>query len=116
MNYRTAHDILTDLYSGNRLSPSDIKYLLWGVSKEVDEQAGDSGRWTQYVKTIVKLPKNPDSEEYSDDLWCIDWERGLTECQENEYYEQPYRVVACTKTIEVIEYKPITEDKSGDLK
>ena len=109
----TSHDILTDLYSSNRLSPPDIDYLLWHISREVDEQDGDSRRWTQHVSTIVKIPKTPDSEEYSDDLWRIDWDRGLTEYQENEYYEQPYRVVACPKTIEVIEYKPITEDKVG---
>lgn len=111
LNHRTSHDILTDLYSGNRLSPADIQYLLWEIGRKVDEKDGDSGRWTQHVSTIVKLPKTPDSEEYSDNLWCINWEHGLTERQENEYYEQPYRVVPYIKIFSITEYKPITEDE-----
>ena len=39
----------------------------------------------------------------------IDWERGLTECQENEFYEQPYEVVGeChEKTIVVTNWIPV---------
>lgn len=42
-------------------------------------------------------------------LFNIDWERGLTERQENEFYEQPYEVVKeChEETIVVTNWIPV---------
>ena len=39
-----------------------------------------------------------------DDLWEVPWEQGLTECQDNIYYTQPYRVERREKQIVVTEY------------
>ena len=82
------------LKSGEKLSEIELKTLVYdGI--EVDEIKGYSGRWTQDVQTIIDI----DGE-----LWAIDWDRGLTECQENEFYNQPYRVVKREKQIVVTEY------------
>ena len=35
------------------------------------------------MDTIIKVGK---------DYWCIPWQAGLTEFQDNEYLYQPYRV------------------------
>ena len=95
MGYLCDYDeTVNKLKSGDKLSEREIKTLVYdGV--EVDEIEGDSGRWTQGVQTIIDI----DGE-----LWAIDWYRGLTEYQENEFYNQPYRVVKREKQIVVTEY------------
>lgn len=50
---------------------------------EVDRIYGDNDDWTRPVRTIVEL----DSRYFE-----IDWEEGLTECQENIYMNQPFEV------------------------
>lgn len=91
MNYKT---IVSKLKAGEKLTESELEYLVYdGI--EVDEIKGDSYRWTQSVQTILDI----DGE-----LWAVDWERGLTECQENEFYDQPYRVEMREKQITVKEY------------
>ena len=44
-------------------------------------------------------------------LYAIDWMRGLTECQENEYLEQPYKV---KKVERVITKTEITYEPEGE--
>lgn len=77
------------------LTEEELKTLVWDY--QVDIQEGDSGRWTKSMRSIVEL---------CDELYSIDYEQGLTECQENEYPYQPVKVkrVELTKTITVIEY------------
>lgn len=41
-------------------------------------------RWTRSVTSLLKIQNN---------YYIINWERGLTEMQENEYWEQPQPVV-----------------------
>ena len=100
MGYLCDYDeTVIKLKSGDKLSEREIKTLVYdGV--EVDEIEGDSGRWTQGVQTIIDI----DGE-----LWAIDWDRGLTEYQENEFYNQPYRVVKREKQIIVTEYIAMEE-------
>ena len=95
MGYLCDYDeTVNKLKSGDKLSEREIKTLVYdGI--EVDEIEGDSGRWTQGVQTIIDI----DGE-----LWAIEWYRGLTEYQENEFYNQPYRVVKREKQIVVTEY------------
>lgn len=48
-------------------------------------------RWSRNVQTIIK---------YKNKYYSILWEEGLTEYQDNEFYEQPYEVIKKTKVIE----------------
>lgn len=68
---------------GLRLMESDIESMLWD-REEVYEEKGENRRWSQSVTTVVK---GNDGYQYA-----IHWEHGLTENQENEFYEQPQRV------------------------
>lgn len=81
---------------GEDLTVKELKTLAFECEK-VDEEEGDSGRWSQSIMTVVKL---------CDRFFAIDWERGLTERQENEFYNQPYEVEKNTyeKTIMVTEW------------
>lgn len=92
-------EVITKLINGDKLNESEIKTLLW-KSHQVDELEGDCGRWTQRITTIVNI---------NDELWAVDWDHGLTEHQESEYYNQPYRVQRVEKVVtrtEII-YEPI---------
>ena len=72
------------IISGKELTEDELKRCSWGeVGKYIEEKEGESGRWTKTISTIFEL---------NGQLYCIDWEQGLTECQENEYWEQPYKV------------------------
>lgn len=80
------------------------KMMAWGeVGTEVDQIENDTGRWTTYMTTVFKI---------GDRYFAIDWDRGLTECQENEYCSQPVEVTKreYKRTIMVTEWVPITEE------
>lgn len=48
-------------------------------------------RWSRNIQTIIK---------YKNKYYSILWEEGLTEYQDNGFYEQPYEVIKKTKVIE----------------
>lgn len=73
--------ILGKIDKDEDLTEDEIKRLVWDY--EVEQEEGDSGRWTQSMTSYVKLLNR---------FFVIYWESGLTECQENEYLEQPEEV------------------------
>lgn len=87
------------------------KMMAWGeVGTEVDQIENDTGRWTTYMTTVFEIGNR---------YFAIDWDRGLTECQENEYCSQPVEVTKreYKRTIMVTEWVPITEEndeRSGE--
>lgn len=76
------------------LPEKELQTLVWQY--DIDTQTGENRRWTRTNTTIVKL---------LDRFFSIEWEEGLTECQENEFFEQPIEVQKRTyeKTITVTE-------------
>lgn len=68
------------LEDGDYLSEDEIEYLCWEYPCAYQEE-GDSGRWTTFMVTVV---------EVNGKLYAINWQRGLTEYQENTFDEQPY--------------------------
>lgn len=81
--------------NGEILTEKEIRDVIYEF--EIDSEYGENRRWTRSVSSVVKL---------CDRFFMIDWEQGLTECQENEYYCQPYEVEKreYEKTIKVIEW------------
>lgn len=84
--------IIEKMYAGEKLSEYELRCLInendyggieLGKYEVVEVIEGEHNRWTQDMDTIIKVGK---------DYWCIPWEAGLTENQDNEYYYQPYRV------------------------
>lgn len=83
------------------LTEKELKECAFGnVGKYVDKIEGDNHRWHCEIQTIFKI-----GEQY----YAIDWLGGLTECQANEFWEQPYKVkkekVVITRTV----YIPVEE-------
>lgn len=90
--------MLKKIDSGENLTEKELKTLAFEY--EIDRTYGENRRWTRMVESIVKLGER---------FFCVNWEEGLTECQENEFYKQPYEVKEHTykKTIVVTEWVPI---------
>lgn len=96
-------DIVARIDAGEKLTQRELSELVWNFDIHTTEL--DSGRWTQYVETIVELCGR---------TFCIGWHRGLTECQENEYDHQPIEVRkhVYEKTITVTEWIPVNSGKT----
>lgn len=100
--------IIEKLYAGEKLSEAELKAIVWGGYRYcntplgdyefVDEVEGGRGRWTQRVQTIIRIEQ---------DLWCVPWASGLTEEQENMFYEQPYKVQRKERVVTEVYYEPI---------
>lgn len=73
------------------------KELSYFVEDTIVDIEGDEHRWSRDVKSIVRS---------NEKLFAVDWDRGLTESQENMYYNQPYEVQKVTKKVvkEITEY------------
>lgn len=87
--------------SGEKLTERELSEVVYEY--DVETEHGENRRWSRTNTTIVEMMGR---------FFSIDWEEGLTECQENEFYEQPYEVEKHTyeKTITVTEWVPM-EDK-----
>lgn len=84
--------IINKIDNGEKLSERELSTLVWEYEIE-----RDNGRWTRSISSVVQL---------QDRCFCLNWEEGLTESQENEFYYQPYEVEKKTyeKTITVTEW------------
>ena len=99
-----AKRIYHDLQNGETLSESDLSYLVCNFELDDEREVGDNRRWTRSVCSIIELG----GKHYS-----ITWEEGLTENQENYFYDQPVEVEMSEyeKTIVVREWNPVNKDK-----
>lgn len=95
-------EIYNKLKNREQLSEDEIKHLVWDSDGFVEEIEGDDHRWQKEMQTIIDVDGQ---------LYAIDWMRGLTECQENEYLEQPYKVKKVEKVITKTE---ITYESEGE--
>lgn len=104
----TDEEIVKKIDSKEKLTEQEIENLIY-ESEQVYEEEGDDHRWTRDIFTVVKLCGR---------YFGIYWSQGLTECQENEYYDQPFEV-ACENKTEVVRreiWKPIDEVKNNSEK
>lgn len=80
--------IYDKLDKGEKLSEDEIEYLAldtYGEDvREVETTFEEPGRWSRGAHTIVQL---------YDRYWRVDWDQGLTEMQDNDFWEQPVEVV-----------------------
>ena len=94
------NEIMSRFLNGEKLTEKDRANLAWGDFVDgnyeyVDQIEGSSGRWLQSMKTVFK---------YNGEYWAIDWYSGLTECQENEYLNDPYRVEPKERVVTVVDW------------
>lgn len=89
----TEQEYFNNILNKEEISEKDLANLVWCY--EVDCVSGECHRWTQSVKSIVELCGR---------YFAIDWDRGLTEMQENYFYNQPYEVKKIEKMVKVTEW------------
>ena len=98
------NDIFREKLLNKTFNEKELNQLAWcDVEADIEmitQEEGEHHRWTQDVSTIFK---------FEDKFYCLDWDRGLTEYQENSFYNQPYEVKKEVKTIEVINWKKVNE-------
>lgn len=91
--------VLHKIDNGEQLTEKELEKMLWSF-KEIDTLYGENRRWNRSVRTILEIGGR---------YFALDWDEGLTECQENEFYSQPVEVKKreYTKTIVVTEWDEI---------
>ena len=77
------------IYKGEKLTERELRDAAFEL-EEVDTIEGENRRWGQWMTTIIRI---------KDKLFAIDWDRGLTEYQEDSFSEQPYEVERKTRVI-----------------
>lgn len=84
--------------NGEELSKDELSFLIHDY--EVETEFGENRRWSRGATTISEVQGR---------FFMTSWENGLTEYQDNEYYDQPTEVqkVTTEKTITVTEWQPI---------
>ena len=95
--------VMEKFLNGEKLTEKDRANLVCGSLDDegyeyVDQIDGSSGRWMKKMQTVFK---------YNGEYWAIDWRSGLTECQENEYLSNPYRVERKERVITVVDWVKI---------
>lgn len=97
------NDIFREKLLNKSFTEEELEDLAWcDVDADVEmitQEEGKQHRWTQDVSTIF---------EFEGKYYSLDWDRGLTENQENGFYTQPYQVEKEVKTIEVTNWKAVS--------
>lgn len=99
------NDIFREKLFNGTFTEEELEQLSWcqieADIKMITQDEGEQHRWTQDVSTIF---------EFEDKYYCLDWDRGLTECQENVFYNQPYEVEKEIKMVEVTNWKRVEHE------
>ena len=94
--------VLHKIDNGEQLTEKELEKMLWSF-KEINTSYGENRRWNRSVRTILEIGGR---------YFALDWDEGLTECQENEFYNQPVEVKKreYTKTIVVTEWDELKKE------
>lgn len=93
-------ETILKLKNNEILTEKEIQNLVLDFN-HVEEIGGDQHRWQQEVSTIIEVDNK---------FFRIDWMRGLTEYQENDYLEQPYEVIPKEKTITIKKWEKVNKE------
>jgi len=92
------NDIINKIDNNEELTENELSQAVFkfGIANDY----GENRRWTRIVTTIIKLFNR---------TFSVDWEEGLTENQDDGFYNQPYEVELkiYDKVIKVEEWIPI---------
>lgn len=90
--------------SGDIFNDEELEFM---ALNSIEEREGTEHRWTRDVESIFKC-----GERY----FIIRWERGLTEYQYNQFYEQPVEatIKEYEKVVRIREWIPIVKETKRD--
>lgn len=94
--------IINKMIKGIQLTGGEVEKAVWNL-QEVKTIKGENNRWSQNCEVILKVEGK---------LYSLEYDRGLTENQENEYYPQIAEEVAeVEETIKVKKFVGIEKAK-----
>ena len=86
------------IIGGKKLTAEEVKDIIYEDAylyyEIIEEISNGHGRWVEYMTTIIELGNG--------DYYALDWDRGLTEYQDNEFEAQ---VAIPVKKKEIITYE-----------
>lgn len=101
-------ELVRKIKNGENLSEEELWDIAYGdvegLSDYIKEE-GEDRRWLRSVSTFFKT---------DDDRWfCLEWEHGLTENQDDEFWDQPYEVKREVKKVvtEVNVWTPVKKEE-----
>ena len=102
-----AKRIYNDLQNGEELSSSDLSYLVYNFELDDQREVGENRRWQRGVTSIIELGGKH---------YAINWEEGLTENQENDFWEQPVEATKheYEKVVTITEWKPVGKEREEE--
>lgn len=98
--YTWEERMIKKIEAGEHLTEGELRELIFTFN-EVYREEGEDGRWSRRVLSVIDV---------NDELYAIEWEEGLTENQENLFYEQPYRVELKKEEITIIKTTVVKKD------
>lgn len=100
--------IYNDLQNSVKLSSSDLSYLVYNFELDDQREVGENRRWQRGVTSIIELGGKH---------YAISWEEGLTENQENDFWEQPVEVEKheYEKVVTIKEWKPVGKEREEEI-
>ena len=94
----TEKEFLEKFDKGEKLTESEIQELIWEF-KEVERIEGENRRWSRWVDVIIEVEGR---------YFMTGYDEGLTEYQENDYYDSDVvEVKPVEKTIVIKEWKKV---------
>ena len=97
--------LLAKIDNKEKLSESEISDLAFYCT--FDKEEGELRRWSRTITSYIKLNER---------FFKIEWEEGLTEYQEDGFYNQPIEVVQHVENIvipehvqTIVTYKPLEQ-------
>lgn len=89
-------ELMERALSGKKLADDEWKFLIY-EGEEIDRVENDSRRWYKWVEVIVR---------WKGKYYSLGYDEGLTECQEDEYYDSGIiEVKPVKKMVEVTEWQ-----------
>ena len=93
--------------NGEELNEEELRCLSSGVAGHlIEEIEGDDHRWQREMSVIFEIQGR---------YFRLDYMKGLTEHQEDDFYEQPYEVIKKEKTIVVNNWVKKEDEENGWL-
>jgi hypothetical protein len=95
-------EMLEKIDSTENLTERELRDLL-ECELEDERDDYDERRWVMNTYSIIKL---------GDRFFGLNWDRGLTEMQENEFYQQPEEVLRTEREVTetIVEWKVISKE------
>lgn len=98
-----ANEFITKFDNKEDFTEEELKKIVFygmnGIDNSWEKEGGDH-RWHREMTTIIQI---------GDRYFSFDWMKGLTEYQQDYFYDQPYEVKPVEKTVVVTEWVEVNQ-------